>query len=141
MSKNKTKSTLPNKEASEPARAKRLLLRMLWAAQPISRIELARTININRSTATEIFKPLINSGIIVEKPLKSSGAAASVGRPPIGLAFDDSRDFMIGVNLGVRHSQIGATTLGWDFDGGFGCGTPAEPQKVLQGVHDRNKKH
>lgn len=140
MGKSKVKSSRPNKEASEPARAKRLLLRMLWAAQPVSRIELARFININRSTATEIFKPLINSGVILEKPLATKDITLPVGRPPIGLAFNDERDFFIGVNLGVRHSQIGLTTLDWDFTGGEEFTTPKDPKKALKIISDKIKK-
>jgi predicted NBD/HSP70 family sugar kinase len=140
VGKNKVKSNSPSKETSEPARAKRLLLRMLWASQPISRIELARHININRSTATEIFKPLINSGVIIEKPLTTKDSILPVGRPPIGLAFNDERDFFIGVNLGVSHSQIGTTTLKWDFNGGEEFVTPQDPKKALQIISDRIKK-
>ena len=140
MGKSKDKSSLPNRESSEPARAKRLLLRMLWATQPVSRIELARLININRSTATEIFKPLIQSGVILEKPLINRDSALPVGRPPIGLAFNDERDFFIGVNLGVRHSQIGSTTLKWDFSGGEEFTTPDDPKKTLKLISDKIKK-
>lgn len=140
MGKSKVKSNRPNKETSEPARAKRLLLRMLWAAQPVSRIELARFISINRSTATEIFKPLINSGVILEKPLVTKDVALPVGRPPIGLAFNDERDFFIGVNLGVRHSQIGQTALNWDFNGGEEFETPKDPKKALKLISDKIKK-
>ncbi|MEZ5428613.1 MAG: ROK family protein [Pyrinomonadaceae bacterium] len=113
---------------------------MLWAAQPISRIELARHININRSTATEIFKPLINSDIIQEKPLSQEGESRSIGRPPIGLSFNDQNDFFIGVNLGVSHSQIGKTTLKWDFSGGKEFVTPEEPRKALDFLRDKIKK-
>lgn len=113
---------------------------MLWAAQPVSRIELARFININRSTATEIFKPLINSGVILEKPMTTKDVALPVGRPPIGLAFNDERDFFIGVNLGVRHSQIGSTTLKWDFTGGEEFTTPQDPKKALKLISDKIKK-
>ncbi len=140
MAKNKVLSNIPNKETTEPARAKRLLLRMLWAAQPVSRIELARFININRSTATEIFKPLINSGVILEKPLVNKEMNLPVGRPPIGLAFNDERDFFIGINLGVRHSQIGSTTLKWDFSGGEEFPTPEDPKKALKVISDKIKK-
>jgi predicted NBD/HSP70 family sugar kinase len=130
MGKIKTKSNQPNKESSEQGRAKRLLLRMLWASQPISRIELARSIGINRSTVTEIFNPLIESGVVVEKPLAT--AEPTIGRPPIGLAFNDKNDFFIGVNLGVRHSQIGLTTLNSNFQTVEEFETPKRPEDALK---------
>lgn len=139
MGKSKSKSSLPNKESGEPARAKRLLLRMLWASQPISRIDLARSIDINRSTATEIFNPLIESGIVVETPLLSNESTATVGRPPIGLAFDDTNDFFIGVNLGVRHSQIGLTTLNSNFQTSQEFETPEQPEQALKLISEKIK--
>ncbi len=140
MSKSKGKSTLPSKESSEPARAKRLLLRMLWASQPISRIDLARSIEVNRSTTTEIFNPLISSGIVVEKPLPAESLTNAVGRPPIGLAFNDERDFFIGINLGVRHSQIGFTTLNADFQVIEEFETPAKPEQALKLISEKIKE-
>ncbi len=104
--------TATTADTAIPAKATRMLLRLVRAAQPISRIELARRLGINRSTVTDIFKPLIRAGILREEPLATASAANRLqGRPPVGISFISDRDFFVGVNLGVRHSQVGLTTL------------------------------
>lgn len=66
MNKNKLKSkSSENGQNSEQARGKRLLLRFIWASQPISRAELARRIKFNRSSITEIVNPLISRGLMI----------------------------------------------------------------------------
>ncbi len=57
-------------ETEIPAKTARMLLRLVRATQPVSRIELARRLGINRSTVTDIFKPLIAAGILRETALK-----------------------------------------------------------------------
>ena len=94
-----------------PAKTTRMLLRLLRAAQPISRVEIARRLDVNRSTITDITKPMINSGLLNEKAIDSSEIVRTQGRPPIGLSFVDTEDFFVGLNLGVRHSQVGLATL------------------------------
>src|SRR5437879_3706401 len=42
----------------------RAMLRMVRAAQPISRADLARRLEVHRSTITEMVKPLIASGLL-----------------------------------------------------------------------------
>src|SRR5437868_15348367 len=87
-------------------RAALMLLRLVRAAQPISRAELARRLGVNRSTVTDAFKPLITAGVVCEEPLpQTSRAGRGQGRPPMGLSFNSARDFFIGVNVGVRCSQ------------------------------------
>lgn len=98
-------------ETANPARTTRLLLKLLRACQPISRIDLARRLNVNRSTVTDIFKPLIAAGIIREEPFQTAENNRAQGRPPIALSFNDARDYFVGLNLGVRSTQVGLTTL------------------------------
>jgi predicted NBD/HSP70 family sugar kinase len=95
-----------------PAKATRMLLKLLRAAQPISRIELARRLGVNRSTVTETFKPLIAQGVVLEEPVATaSSASRTLGRPSLGLSFNSTRDFFVGIHIGVRGSQVGLTTL------------------------------
>jgi predicted NBD/HSP70 family sugar kinase len=110
----------------------RTLLRLVRAAQPIPRVELARRLNINRSTVSEIFKPLIAAGILCEAQVRSSpGKGRLAGRPALGLSFCSEREIFAGVNIGVRRSQIGLTTLNnqllaeEDFD------TPSEEKPAM----------
>lgn len=109
-----------------------MLLRLVRAAQPISRVELARRLDVNRSTVTELVKPLIAAGLLREEPLaQPSGKSRASGRPPVGLSFNSDDDFFIGVNLGVRRSQVGLTTLGGEILAEEDFDTPAEQGEAL----------
>src|SRR3954462_5893450 len=96
-------------DAAGPARASVMLLRLLRAAQPISRADLARRLGVNRSTVTDTFKPLIAAGLVREDALQTTtpGASRSLGRPAAALSFNDRRDYFVGVNVGVRHTTVG----------------------------------
>jgi glucokinase len=63
---------------------------------------------VHRSTITEIVTPLIDSGILREAAPEE--AAHRRGRPPVGLTLRGERQFVIGVNIGVRRTQVGAAT-------------------------------
>ena len=101
-------SDLLNNETSNNARKGNLLLRLIRAAQPISRTEIANRLAIDKSTVTENVKPLLASGILREETLESEIVK---GRKPRVLSFARDNDYFIGVNLGVRTSQVGLTTL------------------------------
>ena len=87
-----------------------LLLRLIRAAQPISRTEIAKRLGIDKSTVTENVKPLLADGILREETLQEEGQ----GRRMRVLSFVSDRDYFIGVNLGVRHTQVGLTNLSGD---------------------------
>lgn len=128
-----TNSTINQTETTIPAKTTRMLLRLVRAAQPISRIELARRIGVNRSTVTDIFKPLINAGILREEPLPTASDANRLqGRPPVGVAFVSDHEFFVGVNLGVRRSQVGLTTLSGETLGETEFETPADASAALE---------
>lgn len=133
--------TLPSaSETAVPAKTARMLLRLVRATQPISRIELARRLNINRSTVTDIFKPLINAGILREEPLKTASDTNRLqGRPPVGISFNSDNDFFVGVNLGVRHTQIGLTTLSGEIIADEEFQTPFEPTAALNKIQNSIK--
>jgi predicted NBD/HSP70 family sugar kinase len=124
---------------SELARGKRIVLRLIWASQPISRAELSRRIGFNRSSVTDIVKPLISEELLIEEALEKDDFKV-LGRPPIGLSFNDKNDFFIGVNLGVKHSQIGYTTLKWNLSGGEEFETPQDPTKALKLIAEKIKE-
>lgn len=97
-------------EAPNQTRTSAMMMRLIRAAQPISRVELARRLNVNRSTITTIIKPLIEAGIVREGQSQS----VAIGRPQVGLSFNRDKDFFVGVNIGVRGIQVGAATLSGD---------------------------
>lgn len=119
-------------DSNGPARTTRLLLRLLRAAQPVSRADLARRIGVNRSTVTDIFKPLIKAGLVREDAFQTAGESVFQGRPPVGLSFGDEADFFVGVNLGVRHTQVGLTTLSGEILAEEEFETPPEADRALE---------
>jgi predicted NBD/HSP70 family sugar kinase len=86
------------------------LLRLVRAAQPVSRASLARRLGVHRSSVTGAVKPLLAEGVLRETSMLSKEAGrARMGRPGTGIELTDERYF-IGLNLGVRQSHAGAVT-------------------------------
>ena len=122
-------------EAGTPSIARKgsLLLRLIRAAQPITRTEIANRLDIDKSTVTENVKPLIAAGVLREETLEVSGQ----GRKPRVLSFVDDKDFFIGVNLGVRTSQVGMTTLKGEITDEDDYTTPADAGLALKMARER----
>jgi predicted NBD/HSP70 family sugar kinase len=122
-------------EAGTPSIAKKgsLLLRLIRAAQPITRTEIANRLDIDKSTVTENVKPLIATGILREETLEVTGQ----GRKPRVLSFVDDRDYFIGVNLGVRTSQVGMTTLKGEISDEDDFTTPPKAEDALKMARER----
>jgi predicted NBD/HSP70 family sugar kinase len=84
-----------------------MVLRLIRAVQPITRTDIAERLRIDKSTVTENVKPLIDRGIVREDIIETGGQ----GRRPRMLSFAADKAYFIGVNIGVRHSQVGVTKL------------------------------
>jgi len=108
----------------------RLLLRIIRAAQPISRADLARRLGVNRSTVTDIVRPLLDSGVLREGAPEQAGDGRA-GRPPIGLSLLAKKAIFVGVNIGVRRTQVGATQAGGDHHAEEAFDTPPNPAEAL----------
>ncbi|HEX9962149.1 MAG TPA: ROK family transcriptional regulator, partial [Pyrinomonadaceae bacterium] len=119
---------------SNVARKGNLLLRLIRAAQPISRTEIASRLGIDKSTVTENVKPLLAAGILREETLESD---ALKGRKARVLSFDDEKDYFIGVNLGVRTSQVGMTTLKGEILSEDDFATPPKAEIALETVREK----
>jgi predicted NBD/HSP70 family sugar kinase len=122
-------------ELAAPAKSARMLLRVLRAAQPISRVELARRVGVNRSTVTDTFKPLIAAGLVREEP--GPGPERLIGRPRIALSFNGDHDVFVGVNIGVRRVAVGLGTLGGEIVYEEDFDTPPEPDQALALIRER----
>lgn len=116
-----------------------LLLRLIRASQPITRTEIANRLEIDKSTVTENVKPLITAGILREETLEAD-ISRGQGRKPRALSFVDDQDYFIGVNLGVRTSQVGLTTLKGEILGEDDFVTPSDVKKALKMARDRIEK-
>ncbi len=126
---------IPDEVGATPAfaRKRRLLFKLLRAAQPISRTEIARRLDIDKSTVTENVKPLISEGLIRE----TSEEHPEQGRKVRGLSFAADDDYFIGVNLGVRRSQVGIITLNGDVTNEEDFETPSNAAAALKLARDR----
>ena len=98
-----------NTELIAPNQATHELLRIVRAAQPIPRVAVARRLGVHRRKITVLVKPLIDSGILREGAPERSHRA--VGRPPIGLSLRGGQDFVVGVNIGVKQTHLGAAKV------------------------------
>jgi predicted NBD/HSP70 family sugar kinase len=121
-----------------PSETARMLLRIVRAAQPISRIELARRLDLNRSTITEIVRPLISYGVLCEGA--TTHGEGRVGRPPIGLSLSSDTTFFIGANIGVRRSQVGAATANGELLHEESFDTPSEATATLNLIRSNIEK-
>ncbi|HZF41294.1 MAG TPA: LacI family DNA-binding transcriptional regulator, partial [Blastocatellia bacterium] len=99
----------PQRDSIPSGDTARAMLRIVRAAQPISRVDLARRLEVNRSTVTVMVTPLIALGVLREAAPEQTTANRR-GRPPIGLSLRGDKSFVIGVNIGVRQTQVGAAT-------------------------------
>ena len=104
------------------------LLRLIRASQPITRTDIASRLGIDKSTVTENVRPLIAHGIIREDP----GIDTIRARKARFLSFDKTNAYFAGVNLGVRRSQVGLTTLSGEITDEIDFETPSRPAEALQ---------
>ena len=133
--------------AHTPITTAQELLRIVRAAQPIPRVAVARRLGVHRRRITVLVKPLLDSGVLREATPEPTGVRA-VGRPPIGLALRTEADFLIGVNLGVSLTQVGAGDANGNIISEESFPTLPEPtltlaqlrtsiEKQSAGIHDR----
>ncbi len=82
---------------------------LIWADGEISRADVARRLELSRSTVSGLVQQLIDQGSVVEARVgRSSG-----GRPPVMLRFAHDRYRMIGVDVGISHvTAIAASPRG-----------------------------
>ncbi|HWW75484.1 MAG TPA: ROK family transcriptional regulator, partial [Pyrinomonadaceae bacterium] len=120
-------------DSQHHARAGVMLLRLLRAAQPISRADLARRLGVNRSTVTDTFKPLIAAGLVREDALPPpNGTGRALGRPAAALSFNDMEDYFVGVSVGVRRSMVGLAGLTGEVLVEKEFETPSDPEDALE---------
>ena len=115
------------------ARKGNQLLRLIRAAQPITRTEIAGRLSIDKSTVTENVKPLIANGVLLEESLAPTGEK----RRSRAVSFADDKTYFIGVNLGVRHSQVGLTTLRGEITDESDFETPSNAGYALRLARER----
>lgn len=81
-----------------------LVLDLLKQDGPLSRADLARETSLAKPTISAIVEDLVGDGLVREVGMGS--AAAGGGRPPMLLAFDERSQFFVGVQVGVRRTNL-----------------------------------
>jgi predicted NBD/HSP70 family sugar kinase len=100
------------------------MLRVIHAAQPIPRASLAKRLNLSPAELTKELKPLIASKIVGEKDKT--------------ISFNGDGTYFIGVNFGVRSTQVGIATLGGDgISEEDSFETPRDPKAAVAIVKER----
>jgi predicted NBD/HSP70 family sugar kinase len=120
------KSTSPTVSKSDS------LLRLIRAAQPIGRTEIAARLGIDKTTLTEYLKPLLKSGFLSER----SSEETDDGRKPHGISFANNDSYFVGVNLGVRTTQVGITDFAGAIEPFEDFTTPREPRETMARVRE-----
>jgi glucokinase-like ROK family protein len=73
----------------------------------ISRVEIARHMDLSRAAVTTIVNDLLATGIIRE----ADSRRAQSGRPPIVLEINPGRGFIIGIDFGATHLSLLAADI------------------------------
>jgi predicted NBD/HSP70 family sugar kinase len=123
----------PELRAGSATKKSTQLLRLIRAAQPITRTEIAERLLIDKSTVTENVKPLLAAGVLREDTIVADPAR----RRSRILSYADDDTYFIGVNLGVRHSQVGLTTLRGETVEELDFVTPTNPGYALRLARER----
>jgi predicted NBD/HSP70 family sugar kinase len=83
------------------------VLRLIWQERRIARAEIARRLDLARSTVSEIVRALLETGLVAE----AGEGTSRGGRPPILLAFEDEALAILGVDIGASHVAVALTDL------------------------------
>lgn len=89
----------------------RLILNLVREYQPISRVELTNRTGLQRSTVSVIAEQLINNQWLRE----GSRGSSFRGRKPIFLHLNEQRIGVIGINIGLKSTDIGLANLNGNF--------------------------
>jgi glucokinase-like ROK family protein len=87
-----------------------LILDLLRAKSPISRVEISKALNLSKVTVSTIVNALVMDGLIVE--IGEGIGAEKGGRKPILLALNHSCRYVVGVDIGTTNTAIAIGNLG-----------------------------
>ncbi len=110
------------------------ILQVVRAKGEISRIEIAKSVNLHKGTITDLVAKLIRAGFLEE-----TGQVASsnrVGRKRILLRFRPLAGLVAGVDIGMTHAQVALTDLNAEIlqQGSFDYPVDASSKDVLTQV-------
>lgn len=115
-----------------------LVLDLIRALGPISRVELAETTGLTQATMSTVVRQLLVEGLVIE----TGRGESTGGKPPVMLDVNPDARFAVGVQLG-RESityvviNLSGAIVGRTRTGGIGSAEPTEMVKRLAAEVDR----
>lgn len=97
----------PGADPTRPRPLATTILRLIWDEEHISRADIARRLEVSRSTVSEVVDALLASRLVAEAGV----GASSGGRRPIVLAFQYDAFSLLGVDVGASHVSVVVTDL------------------------------
>jgi len=88
------------------------VLRTLWEREPISRIDISKHLELDKSTITKIMTQLLERNIVLEQSIGDSKPGG--GRKPIHLGINRTYGAIIGVELQTDLARVVAVTITGD---------------------------
>lgn len=85
------------------------ILRRLWESKQSSRVQIARDLELNKSTVTDIVSFLIKEGLIIEKEEGFSSPLG--GRKPVTLELDTKYGYILGIEITSENYTVSAVDL------------------------------
>ncbi|MGB7068708.1 MAG: ROK family transcriptional regulator [Pyrinomonadaceae bacterium] len=107
-------------------------MRLIFATGAVSGSEISARLGIEKSTVTDLTKPLIKAGKIHENVVGGDS-----GRKRRAFSLADNDGYFVGINLGVRQSQIGVTTFDGEIVDEDDFETSADVGTALQILRER----
>lgn len=84
-----------------------LVLKLIWRRQEISRADIARVMDLSRSTVSRIVSDLQSTNLVADVGVGPSRG----GRRPVLVAFQDGERVILGVDVGASHLSVALTDL------------------------------
>lgn len=81
-----------------------LVLDLLKQESPISRASIAKLTALAKPTVSTIVDELVSEGLVREIGIGETRSTG--GRPPVLLEFNERSHFLIGIEIGVRHTTV-----------------------------------
>ena len=84
-----------------------LMLKLIWRRKEISRADIARVMDLSRSTVSRIVSDLQSTDLVADVGVGPSRG----GRRPVLVAFQDGARVILGVDVGASHVSVALTDL------------------------------
>ncbi|MCO7127908.1 ROK family protein [Sporolactobacillus shoreicorticis] len=90
----------------------KLVLQQVFNNRPTSRIEIARNLQLNKSTVSSLYNSLMAAGYLIELGLGEASTAG--GRKPMLVDINKNYGYTVTFDLGYRHLHVIANYLNGD---------------------------